>query len=158
MENDDVPPPQAQQDQTVTAWAALLRVHAALVPRMDRELLRATGLSLSQYDVLLELYHADRQRLRMANLAERTVVSRSRVSRIVDDLTARGMTTREADTTDGRVAHAVITDRGRDALRAAWPIYRAAILRLVGVPLGDDAGTVADALGRVRDALGDPQA
>lgn len=133
----------------VDAWAALLRVHAALVPRMDRELLRATGMSLSQYDVLLELYTADDQRLRMADLAQRTVVSRSRVSRVVDELTVQGLTVRQADPGDGRAAYAVITDAGRTALRAAWPTYRDAIMRLVGGPLGDDATVVAEGLRRV---------
>lgn len=125
------------------------------MPRIDRALLRSTGLSLSQYDVLLELHHADDQRLRMAELAERTVVSRSRVSRIVDELTARGLTGRESDAADGRVARVVITDRGREALRAAWPTYRSAIVTSVAEPLGDDAATVATALGRVLDAVDD---
>lgn len=142
--------------QGIEAWAALLRVHAALVPRMDRELQRATGMSLSQYDVLLELSTAGEQRLRMIELAERTVVSRSRVSRIVDELTAQGLARREPDPDDGRASRAVITDEGRAALRAAWPTYRDAIVRLVGEPLGDDAACVATALGRVLDAARPP--
>lgn len=136
----------------VDAWAALLRVHAALVPRMDRELTRATGMSLSQYDVLLELSTADSQRLRMAALAQRTVVSRSRVSRIVDELTIQGLVARQADPVDGRAALAVITDAGGDALRAAWPTYRDAITRLVGIPLGSEATVIARGLRRVLDA------
>jgi DNA-binding MarR family transcriptional regulator len=79
-----------------SAWAALLRGHAALVPVLDKELQSACGLPLTWYDVLLELNAAPGRRLSMGELGEAAVVSRSRVSRVVDQLVAEGLVTREA--------------------------------------------------------------
>ncbi|HEU5267914.1 MAG TPA: helix-turn-helix domain-containing protein, partial [Jatrophihabitans sp.] len=78
----------------VRAWAALLQVHAALVPVLDRELQSATGLSLAWYDVLLELNAAPGRRLPMTELGEKVVLSRTRVSRVVDELSRAGLVER----------------------------------------------------------------
>ena len=109
------------------AWAALLRVHAALVPVLDKELQAACNLPLTWYDVLLELNAAPGRRLSMGELGERAVVSRSRSSRVVDQLAAAGLVEREANPDDRRSAYAVITDAGRKRLRAAAPIYLAGV-------------------------------
>lgn len=111
------------------AWAALLRVHAALVPVLDRELQAACGLPLTWYDVLLELNAAPGRRLSMGQLGEAAVVSRSRVSRVVDQLAADGLVTREANPDDRRSAYATLTDAGRARLRAAAPVYLAGVER-----------------------------
>jgi DNA-binding MarR family transcriptional regulator len=105
------------------AWAALLRVHAALVPRLDRELLAAVGMPLTWYDVLLELHAAPEWRLRMTDLGERVVLSRTRVSRVVDELVAAGLVRREVNPDDGRSALATLTKAGARRLRAAAPRY-----------------------------------
>lgn len=105
------------------AWAALLRVHAALVPRFDRELREAAGMPLAWYDVLLELHAAPEGRLRMSDLGERVVLSRTRVSRVVDELVDAGLVRREANPHDGRSAFATLTKTGGRRLRAAAPTY-----------------------------------
>ena len=111
----------------VATWETLLRVHADVVPVVAREVQEATGLPLAWYDVLLELNRAPRRRLRMRQLGERVVLSRTRVSRIVDDLVADGLVTREADPADARAMFAVITTDGRQVLRRAAPVYLRAI-------------------------------
>jgi DNA-binding MarR family transcriptional regulator len=116
-------------DTDVGAWAALLRVHAALVPVLDRELQRACGLPLTWYDVLLELNAAPGRRLSMGELGEAAVVSRSRVSRVVDQLVAEGLVSREPNPGDRRSAYAAITAAGRERLRAAAPTYLSGIER-----------------------------
>jgi DNA-binding MarR family transcriptional regulator len=116
-------------DTDTAAWAALLRVHAALVPVLDRELQATCGLPLTWYDVLLELNGAPGRRLSMGELGEAAVVSRSRVSRVVDQLAAEGLVVREANPDDKRSAYATITDAGRKRLRAAAPTYLAGIRR-----------------------------
>ncbi|MEV6301330.1 MarR family transcriptional regulator [Actinoplanes sp. NPDC051861] len=116
-------------DTDVSGWAALLRVHAALVPVLDRELQTACGLPLTWYDVLLELKYAPGGRLSMGELGERAVVSRSRVSRVVDALTDAGLVTREANPDDRRSAYAKITDEGRKRQAEAAPTYLAGIRR-----------------------------
>jgi len=111
----------------VEAWAALLRAHAAVVRIMEREVEAATGLPLSWYDVLLELNSVDRRRLRMQALSSRVVLSRTRVSRVVDEMERAGLVQRVPDPADGRATLAAITDRGRRQLRKASPVYLDAI-------------------------------
>ena len=115
-----------------SAWAALLQVHAALVPSLDRALQRAAGLPLSWYDVLLELAAAPGRRLTMGELAGRVVLSRTRVSRIVAELETAGLVCREGNPGDGRSAFAVMTADGLARYRAAAPHYLASIEKQFG--------------------------
>ena len=139
-------------DEQVRAWASVLRVHAAVVPRLEREL-AAVGMPLSWYDVLLELNSAPDRRLRMTELGARAVLSRERVSRVVDELERAGLVRRERNPDDGRSLLAVITDEGRARLRAAAPTYLAGIERHFGAHLdAEEARAVATALFRVVEA------
>jgi DNA-binding MarR family transcriptional regulator len=132
------------------AWSALLRVHAAVVPVLDRELQAACGLPLTWYDVLLELNAAPGRRLSMGELGQAAVVSRSRVSRVVDQLAADGLVVREANPDDRRSAYATITDAGRRRLRAAAPVYLDGIARHFTSRMSlAEARTVANALEKV---------
>jgi len=109
------------------AWGALLRVHAEVVPKLDDAVRQATGLPLSQCDVLLELTYAPKNRLRMADLGERAVLSRTRVSRVVDELVDRGLVRKEEHPDDRRSSYAVLTAEGRKEFRKAAPVYLNAI-------------------------------
>ncbi|QLY32155.1 MarR family winged helix-turn-helix transcriptional regulator [Nocardia huaxiensis] len=115
------------------AWSALLRVHATLVPELDAELRRTVGLPLNWYDVLLELDGVDR--LRMSDLGERVVLSRTRVSRLVTELEAHGLVRRDANPDDGRSAFVAITAQGRERFREAAPRYIDGIERRLGARL-----------------------
>jgi DNA-binding MarR family transcriptional regulator len=84
-------------------------------------------MPLAWYDVLLELNGAAGRRLRMQDLGNRVVLSRSRASRVVDELEAVGLVVREPDPDDRRGSFAVLTAKGREALRGAAPAYLAAI-------------------------------
>lgn len=148
---------QVVDDERVRAWAAVLRVHAAVVPRLERDL-AAVGMPLSWYDVLLELNSAPDRRLRMTELGARVVLSRERVSRVVDELERAGLVRRERNPDDGRSLLAVVTDEGRERLRAAAPTYLAGIQRYFGEHVGSDAPTVATALERAVEATGKPAA
>src|SRR3954453_20666642 len=110
-------------------WGALLKVHAALVPRLDRELQETHGLPLTWYDVLLELNTAPERRLTMGQLGSVAAVSRTRVSRVVEELHRAGLVARGPHPDEGRSAFAVLTSRGRAVLRAAAPTYVAAVQR-----------------------------
>src|SRR5512133_422772 len=111
------------------AWGALLQVHAALVPELDRELRRRTGLPLAWYDVLLELRSAPDHRLTMSELGDRVVLSRSRVSRVVDELVGQGLVAREANPADARSAYAVLSAAGEERFLEAAPVYVGGIER-----------------------------
>jgi DNA-binding MarR family transcriptional regulator len=71
----------------------------------------------------------------MSELGQRAVLSRTRVSRVVDELAAAGLAERQPDEADGRSSFTVLTARGKDALRRAWPVYRQAIHRQLGARL-----------------------
>ncbi|GAA2642882.1 MarR family winged helix-turn-helix transcriptional regulator [Paractinoplanes durhamensis] len=137
-------------DTDPAAWAALLRVHAALVPLIDRELQAACRLPLTWYDVLLELNSAPGRRLSMGELGQVAVVSRTRASRVVDQLADAGLVAREVNPDDRRSAYATITEAGRDRLRAAAPVYLEAIRQhFTSRMTATEARTVAAALGKV---------
>ncbi len=117
------------------AWGALLRVHATLVPALDRELQAAHQLPLAWYDVLLELNSGPDRRLRMSELGERVTLSRTRVSRLVDEMSVAGLVRRDANPDDRRSAYAVLTTKGRNVFRQAAPTYLAGIDRHFGQPM-----------------------
>lgn len=106
----------------IAAWAALLRAHAAVLPKLERDLSR-TGLPLSWYDVLLVTNAAPGRRLRMTELGRQTVVSRERVSRVVTELENAGLIERQPNPDDRRSSFAAITPEGRRRLREAAPVY-----------------------------------
>ena len=146
-----------REELGLVAWSLLLRTHAALMPRLGRELERRCHLPLAWYDVLLELNSAPGRRLRMQELGNRVVLSRTRVSRIVDELTAAEMTRREADSDDRRGSYAVLTDSGRQAMRDAAPVYLAGIAAHFTSRLSDDELRILQsALTRVVDPFEAP--
>ena len=114
------------ETEDVTAWAVLLRAHAAVMPKLERALL-PTGLPLTWYDVLLVVNAAPERRLRMSELGKQAVVSRERVSRVVSELEREGLMERQANPEDKRSSYAAITAKGRSRLRAAAPTYLGAI-------------------------------
>src|SRR3954447_2605304 len=105
------------------AWRAVLLAQSRTLRAIERDLEAAGAMSLSWYDVLLELDAAPGRKLRMQDLAARAVVSRPRVSRIVSELELAGYLERCADPTDGRASIATITPAGRDMLRRTAPLY-----------------------------------
>jgi DNA-binding MarR family transcriptional regulator len=97
--------------------------------RLDDELREEHNLSLAEYDALVQLASAAGGRLRMNVLADRVLLSRSGVTRLIDRLVADGLVERTACTTDGRGAEAVLTLAGRDRLRDAAPTHLRGIRR-----------------------------
>ena len=123
------------EDPEVAAWRGMLVAHSRLVPAVEADLRAAGQVPLSWYDVLLELNAAPGRRLRMSELGQRVVLSRTRVSRVVDELAAAGLAERQPDVADGRSSFAALTPPGKAALRRAWPVYRDAIRRHLGARL-----------------------
>jgi DNA-binding MarR family transcriptional regulator len=105
------------------AWRGLLRVHAGLVRELDAELYAAHDLPLSSYDVLIYLQAAPDKRLRMAELADSVLLSRSGVTRLVDRLVREGLIVRDTCESDGRGSFAVLTEAGEELLARARPTH-----------------------------------
>jgi DNA-binding MarR family transcriptional regulator len=96
------------------AWRGLLRVHAGMTKALDADLVREHGLALSSYEVLLFLADAPDGRLRMSELADGVLLSRSGLTRLVDRMERDGLLRRERCEDDARGYHALITDKGRE--------------------------------------------
>ena len=109
------------------AWRGLLRVHSALVRELDAQLEAAHGLPLTSYDVLIQLQSAPGRRLRMAELAESVLLSRSGMTRLVDRLVRDGLIVRHTCESDGRGSFAVLTDEGEAVLGRARPTHLAGV-------------------------------
>jgi DNA-binding MarR family transcriptional regulator len=101
------------------AWIGLLEAHKALTRELDAELERAHGLSISSLELLARLAVADERMLRLTTLADRTGLSLSRVSRIVDVLEERKLVERRPCPADRRAKNACLTDAGFELLRTA---------------------------------------
>lgn len=117
----------ALSTQRLQAWRRLLTAHSQATAAIERDLVSAGVLPLGWYDVLFALHEAPDNCLRMHELAEAVVLSRSGLTRLVDRLDKAGYVKREACPEDRRGQHAVLTPNGKAALRKTWPIYEASI-------------------------------
>jgi DNA-binding MarR family transcriptional regulator len=100
-------------------WRRFVETHAAIVRRLDDDLRVQSGLTLSSYEVLLELVRAPGNRMRMAELAERLLFTRSGITRLVDRLERDGFVERNECPHDGRGVYAILTEKGFDTLEGA---------------------------------------
>jgi DNA-binding MarR family transcriptional regulator len=145
----------APDDPRLGAWRAFLHAHARLLRRLDEELQAEHGLSLAEYDALLQLANAPGRRLRMSVLAERVLLSRSGITRLVDRLEASGMVGRTACVTDARGAEAELTPAGLDRLREASRTHLGGVERYFLAPVADDdRASVERAANGILDGLG----
>jgi DNA-binding MarR family transcriptional regulator len=111
------------------AWRSFLIAHARVARRLEADLLATSDLPLAEFDVLFQLDLAEGRRLRMNELADRVVLSRAGMTRLVDRLVADGLVARLKCASDARGAYAVMTERGRERLMAARPGHFAAVRR-----------------------------
>jgi DNA-binding MarR family transcriptional regulator len=133
-------------DRELAVWRTFLRVHASLTRRLEHDLLAERDLPLASYDVLVQLAEAPDGRLRMTDLADRVLLSRSGLTRLVDRLAADGLVTRESCPSDARGTFTVITEAGRTRLRTAAPTHLRGIQEYVTSRL--DPGEL-DTVGRL---------
>src|SRR6266566_7223333 len=104
------------------AWRSLLEAHATLMRRLDTDLVRETGLALADFDVLAQLAQADGE-LRMTELADRALISRSGMSRRVARLVDEGLVRRAETNADGRGVMVALTDVGLARLAETVPTH-----------------------------------
>jgi DNA-binding MarR family transcriptional regulator len=109
----------SSRDPRIATWRAYLIAHARLSRLLDEDLRAEHDLSLAEYDALLQLAEAQGRRLRMHQLADRVLLSRSGVTRLIDRLVKDGSVERNICLTDARGAEAVLTSAGLDRLRVA---------------------------------------
>jgi len=112
-------------------WRALMRIVVALPRELDSDLVRATGLTANEYKTLMALSEVPNRELRMAELANATGLSASRMTRLVDDLQSRGFLVKRASSADGRGNVAKLSPDGFAKLKSAWPAHLASVRRRV---------------------------
>jgi DNA-binding MarR family transcriptional regulator len=122
-------PTTALTDRELAAWRGLLEAHALLTRQLDAQMHAEHGLSLSSYEVLMFLDDAPEHRMRMSEIADQVLLSRSGCTRLVDRLVEQGYVGRCAATTDGRGLYAYLTDAGLEKIRAARATHREGIRR-----------------------------
>jgi DNA-binding MarR family transcriptional regulator len=115
--------------EELAAWRGLLQAQGRLTRALDADLSRAHELPLASYEVLLFLAGAPEGRLRMSELAESVLLTRSGVSRLVGRLDDDGLVERTRCPEDARGLYAAITDAGRSRFRAARPTHLAGVRR-----------------------------
>ena len=105
------------------AWRAWLYSAQLVLDRLDRDLTHRTGISHAYYEILVALSETPEQMMRMSELADRCLSSRSRLSHAVSRLEERGWVRRQVCPEDGRGQLAVLTDEGFVALEGAAPVH-----------------------------------
>ena len=118
------------------AWRSLLRAHATLMRRLDTDLEGETGLALADFDVLAQLAEAHGE-LRMTELADRALISRSGMSRRVARLADQGLVHRDKAGTDGRGVVVALTEAGIARLAETAPVHVRGISKLFVAQLDD---------------------
>lgn len=108
-------------DDEELVWRSLMRLMFTLRPGLDDDLQRSCGLSSTEYSVLMHLSEAPDRQLPMSVLADRTNLSPSRISRVIDQMARHGLVERRPGSGDARNTLATLTKAGLSALRRAWP-------------------------------------
>lgn len=150
-------------DDQMQAWRAWIDVNAKLMARLGRDLQAASGLSLADYEVLVALTDVADHRLRMFELTDALQWEKSRLSKQISRMGARGLVVRSDCPEDRRGAHVELTPEGLAAIEAAAPDHAELVRRLVFDGMGPEQVETLHAicttiLGRLEaDADAEPQ-
>lgn len=143
----------ARTERRLGTWEQFLRAHASITRRLDADLVAAHGLTLSEYDVLLQLARAPDGQLRPTELAEQVLLTRSGITRLLARLERQKLIERRPCPEDGRVTYAAITAKGSAQFEAARHTHLDGISRMFSDRItGDEAEQLATVLGRLADA------
>ena len=143
------------QNTHLRMWRSFLQTHSTVVKYLERRMEEQHGLPLSWWDVLLQLADGPEGRLRMGELAESVLLTRSGITRLVDRMIVEGLVDREPCPGDRRGYYAVITQKGRDTIESvgpdhskdAWEVFLAHISE-------EEAELMANVFNRVLAARG----
>ncbi|WP_197322091.1 MarR family winged helix-turn-helix transcriptional regulator [Saccharomonospora sp. NB11] len=146
--------PRWLNDQEMRTWLAFLEASHLVERRVEQQLRDRAGMSHPQYEILVRLADAPDGSIRMSELAELLVTSKSGLTYQVAQLEKAGLVRRYRCPTDDRGVNAAITEDGRDKLREIAPdhvaVVRAALVDLLDA---DQQRAVADSLTTVVRAL-----
>ena len=123
---------QVTVEADLEAWVRFLRAHAAITRQLSARLEAQHGLTLSDYDVLVQLYFAPERALRRVDLARTVLLTASGITRLLDGLERGGWVEKRSCKTDARVSYAALTQAGVTKFEAASTSHRADIEELFG--------------------------
>ena len=152
--------PRWLDEDEMRAWRAFLAAGALVDRRLDQQLKDEAGISHLQYEILVRLStHCDRE-MRMTELADALLNSKSGLTYQISQLEKAGLVCRRSCTSDVRAVYAVLTDAGQELLRRAAPGHVALVRELlIDVLTPEQLAAIADGLGEVsRRMLGEPVA
>jgi DNA-binding MarR family transcriptional regulator len=142
--------PQAPTEPNLQAWIRFLRAHAAVTRQLSARLEAAHGLTLNDFDVLVQLYHAPERALRRVDLARAVLLTASGITRLLDGLERAGWVEKRACKSDARVSYAALTDAGLAKIEEARATHQADIDELFNATFSKaERATLAELLGRL---------
>ncbi|MBG13360.1 MAG: MarR family transcriptional regulator [Alcanivorax sp.] len=143
------------QQNTITAWARLLRTQGQWQAEVHQALKTADLPPLAWYDVLLELHRVGDAGLRQYQIGEQTLLTKHNLSRLLDRLENEALVTRRECAEDGRGNVVLITAAGRRLLKKMWPVYGRVIReRLEDRLTEQEIATLATLLGKLEQGTG----
>ncbi len=132
------------------AWVRFLRAHAAVTREQSVRLEADHGLTLNDYEVLLQLYFAPEQAMRRVDIARAVLLTASGITRLLDGLERSGLVEKKACSTDARVSYAALTESGIAKFEEARAMHLADIDELFGSNFSpEERDTLAALLGRL---------
>jgi DNA-binding MarR family transcriptional regulator len=142
-----------RDDPRLRAWRSLMELHMQLISLFDTEFREQCDIDLSTYDTLLHVYEAGPEGIRMTDLSEVLVVSKSGLTSIVDRLEKRGLLRRIPDADDRRAIRIAITDSGYDLFRSAAKVHMTSVeANFSNYVTEDEAELIIDIVDRIRSA------
>ncbi len=145
--------PARPDNARLEVFRSFLKAHQQVYEALNKSLLEERGMSLPWYDVLLQLSEAPHGRLRLQDLADKVLYSRSGLTRLIDRMESAGLVSREPCTDDKRGTYAVLTPQGKRELRRAAPTHLRGITEHFFSKLSDqDIEMIGRAMG---DVLGE---
>jgi DNA-binding MarR family transcriptional regulator len=141
---------QEVSELTQTAWVRFLRAHAALTRELGARLEAEHGLTMSDFDVLIQLYHAPEHSMRRIDIARQVLLTASGITRLLDGLERCGLVAKQSCESDARVSYAVLTEEGLRKITAARESHSADVEELFGSALSaSEREHLAELLGRL---------
>jgi DNA-binding MarR family transcriptional regulator len=140
----------AQETAGQSAWLRFLRAHAAITRELSARLEAEHGLTLSDFDVLVQLYHAPEHALRRVDLARAVLLTASGITRLLDGLERSGWVCKRRCESDARVTYAVLTEAGVEKIEAARATHLADVEEVFAARFSpEEQQALAELLGRL---------
>jgi DNA-binding MarR family transcriptional regulator len=150
--------PRWLDEREARAWRGYRRMRRLLDLQLNRELLHESGLSEADYDVLSDLSETPQQRMRLTELAELMLWSKSRLSHHITRMQQRGLVRREECPGDARGSLVVLTEQGRRAIEEAAPGHVASVRRhMIDLLTPAEITALGDLSQRVVEHLTEPR-